>query len=96
MGRTTPAHAPAGRYSRAMLGVYEMTRVELLRDLFVWAYERSTQDYLDYLQQLRIASVQDLQQHQPQLTQEQLALACGFGSARDLRRVYARYRVSPR
>jgi len=26
--------------------VYEMTRVELLRDLYVWAYERSTQEYL--------------------------------------------------
>lgn len=23
-----------------------MTRVELLRDLYVWAYERSTQEYL--------------------------------------------------
>ncbi len=37
-----PEHA----YSRATLGVYEMTRVELLRDLYVWAYERSTQEYL--------------------------------------------------
>jgi fido (protein-threonine AMPylation protein) len=37
-----PKHA----YSSAKLGVYEMTRVELLRDLFVWAYERSTQEYL--------------------------------------------------
>lgn len=33
-------------YSRAILGVYELTRVELLRDLYVWAYERSTQEYL--------------------------------------------------
>lgn len=33
-------------YSRAILGVYELTRVELLRDVFVWAYERSTQEYL--------------------------------------------------
>lgn len=33
-------------YSRAILGVYELTRVELLRDLFIWAYERSTQAYL--------------------------------------------------
>ena len=32
-------------YSRATLGVYELTRVELLRDLYVWAYERSTQEY---------------------------------------------------
>jgi Fic family protein len=36
---------PEQAYSRATLGVYEMTRVELLRDLYVWAYERSTQEY---------------------------------------------------
>ncbi len=43
-----PEHA----YSRAILGVYEMTRVELLRDLYVWAYERSTQEYLAIKQDL--------------------------------------------
>jgi hypothetical protein len=37
---------PEPAYSRAVLGVYEMTRVELLRDLYVWAYERSTQEYI--------------------------------------------------
>ena len=37
---------PEQAYSRATLGVYEMTRVELLRDLYVWAYERSTQEYV--------------------------------------------------
>ena len=37
---------PVRAYNRATLGVYELTRVELLRDLFVWAYERSTQEYL--------------------------------------------------
>lgn len=37
---------PEIAYSRATLGVYEMTRVELLRDLYVWAYERSTQEYM--------------------------------------------------
>ncbi|MEY4267784.1 MAG: hypothetical protein RIS90_2319 [Pseudomonadota bacterium] len=36
---------PEQAYSRATLGVYELTRVELLRDLYVWAYERSTQEY---------------------------------------------------
>jgi len=36
---------PEAAYSHATLGVYEMTRVELLRDLYVWAYERSTQEY---------------------------------------------------
>lgn len=37
---------PEQAYSRATLGVYELTRVELLRDLYVWAYERSAQTYL--------------------------------------------------
>jgi Fic family protein len=37
---------PEQAYSRAMLGVYELNRVELLRDLYVWAYERSTHEYL--------------------------------------------------
>lgn len=43
---------PELAYSRAILGVYEMTRVELLRDVYVWAYERSTQEYLVLRQQL--------------------------------------------
>ena len=43
---------PEQAYSRAILGVYEMTRVELLRDLYVWAYERSTQEYLAIRQEL--------------------------------------------
>jgi len=43
---------PEEAYSRATLGVYEMTRVELLRDLYVWAYERSTQEYMAIKQDL--------------------------------------------
>ena len=43
---------PEQAYSRATLGVYEMPRVELLRDLYVWAYERSTQEYLAIKQDL--------------------------------------------
>jgi Fic family protein len=39
-------------YTRATLGVYELTRIELLRDLFVWAYERSTQEYISVKQEL--------------------------------------------
>jgi predicted metal-binding transcription factor (methanogenesis marker protein 9) len=50
MGQTVKSSEPA--YARAVLGVYEMTRVELLRDLFVWAYERSTQEYLAIKQDL--------------------------------------------
>ena len=43
---------PPEMYSRAILGVYELTRVELLRDVFVWAYERSTQEYIAIKQTL--------------------------------------------
>jgi fido (protein-threonine AMPylation protein) len=37
---------PETAYVSATLGVYELTRVELLRDVFVWAYERSSQRYV--------------------------------------------------
>lgn len=37
---------PRTLYAQAVLGVYESTRMELLRDLFVWAYERSTREYI--------------------------------------------------
>ena len=37
---------PERAYIAGTTGVYEMTRVELLRDVFVWAYERSCQRYV--------------------------------------------------
>lgn len=37
---------PERAYVEGTLGVYELNRVELLRDVFVWAYERSCQRYL--------------------------------------------------
>ena len=37
---------PERAYVEGTLGVYELTRVELLRDVFVWAYERSCQRYM--------------------------------------------------
>ena len=43
---------PEKAYSSAILGVYELTRVELLRDLYVWAYEWSTQEYIAIKQDL--------------------------------------------
>jgi hypothetical protein len=43
---------PAQAYVDALIGVYELTRVELLRDVFVWAYERSCQQYVAVRQQL--------------------------------------------
>lgn len=43
---------PQQAYIDAMLGVYELNRVELLRDVFVWTYERSCQQYVAVQQQL--------------------------------------------
>jgi fido (protein-threonine AMPylation protein) len=37
---------PQSAYVDAMIGVYELNRMELLRDVFVWAYERSCQQYV--------------------------------------------------
>ena len=37
---------PERAYTEGMLAVYEFNRVELIRDLFVWAYERSCEKYL--------------------------------------------------
>lgn len=36
---------PRDDYTAAILGVYELGRTELLRDVFYWAYERSAQRY---------------------------------------------------
>ncbi len=37
---------PEKSYVEGTLGVYELKQVSLLRDVFVWAYERSSQHYL--------------------------------------------------
>jgi fido (protein-threonine AMPylation protein) len=39
------ADVPEDLYVEGTLGVYELNRVELLRDVFAWAYERSCQRY---------------------------------------------------
>ncbi len=43
---------PQAAHNDAMIGVYELNRVELLRDVFVWAYERSCQQYVAVKQSL--------------------------------------------
>jgi hypothetical protein len=43
---------PERAYLDGALGIYELNRVELLRDVFVWAYERSCQRYLAVKQSL--------------------------------------------
>jgi Fic family protein len=36
---------PVKAYVDGLIGVYELNRVELLRDIFAWAYERSSRQY---------------------------------------------------
>lgn len=43
---------PQQAYVDGVLGVYELNRVDLLRDVFVWAYERSCQQYVAVQQHL--------------------------------------------
>ncbi len=43
---------PQQAYVDGMIGVYELNRVDLLRDVFVWAYERSCQQYVAVQQNL--------------------------------------------
>ena len=43
---------PQSPYTSGILGVYELNQVELLRDVFIWAYERSAQHYTAVRQSL--------------------------------------------
>ncbi len=43
---------PQQAYVDGMIAVYELNRIELLRDVFIWAYERSCQQYVAVRQQL--------------------------------------------
>jgi sarcosine oxidase delta subunit len=39
-------NVPERAYFEGLLGAYELNQIELMRDVFVWAYERSCQQYL--------------------------------------------------
>ena len=43
---------PTQTYVEGLLGVYELNRVELLRDIYVWGYERSVKCYLSQREEL--------------------------------------------
>jgi Fic family protein len=43
---------PRDTYTDAVLGVYELNKVELLKDVFIWAYERSADRYAAVRQSL--------------------------------------------
>jgi Fic family protein len=39
-------HVPERSYIDGYLAIYELNRIEILRDVFIWGYERSVQEYL--------------------------------------------------
>lgn len=43
---------PKRAYVEGILGVYELNSIELLRDIFVWGYERSVKRYLSAREEL--------------------------------------------
>jgi hypothetical protein len=43
---------PRQTYTQAVLGVYELNKIDLLRDVFTWAYERSAARYAAVRQSL--------------------------------------------
>ena len=43
---------PLRSYTEAVLGVYELNRIDLIKELFIWAYERSAQHYTAVRQSL--------------------------------------------
>jgi hypothetical protein len=43
---------PRQIYTEAMLGVYELNKIDLLKDVFIWAYERSAARYAAIRQSL--------------------------------------------
>ena len=46
------ADVPQQSYTEAMLGVYELNKVDLLKDIFIWGYERSASRYASVRQSL--------------------------------------------
>jgi hypothetical protein len=45
-------NVPRSTYTDAILGVYELNKVDLLKDVFIWAYERSVERYAAVRQSL--------------------------------------------
>ncbi|MGD9881270.1 MAG: hypothetical protein AB7U95_14175 [Reyranella sp.] len=56
---------PRDSYTHAMLGVYELKRTEMLRDLFIWAYQRSAARYAAVRQSLGESMKDQLRKMEP-------------------------------
>lgn len=46
------SEVPRSAYTEAVLGVYELNKVDLLKDVFIWAYEKSAERYAAVRQSL--------------------------------------------
>jgi hypothetical protein len=64
------------RHTEAVLGVYELNRIDLLKDLFLWAYERSAARYAAVRQSLGEPDPFRLR-YQEELRELIAALICG-------------------
>jgi Fic family protein len=86
---------PVQAYIEGLLGVYELQRTELLRDVFIWAYERSCQRYLAIRQTLGEPDAFRLQQRDAiQQTVQQIVRSNLRGTPTDIAQVAASL-VSP-
>ncbi|MEY4507416.1 MAG: hypothetical protein RL297_1994 [Pseudomonadota bacterium] len=84
------AQDPSRRWSLSELAQVACVSARHLSRLFM---HHAGIGVVDYQQQLRLARARELLDQRPNLTQEQLAEACGFASARDFRRVWGRWAI---
>jgi hypothetical protein len=81
---------PIKAYVEGLIGIYELQRVELLRDVFIWAYERSCQRYLSIRQTLGEPDAFRLKHRDTiQQTVQAIVRLNLQGSANDIRKVAA-------
>jgi transcriptional regulator GlxA family with amidase domain len=79
---------PARVWSLAELGAQACVSARHLSRIFP---QHAGVGVVAYQQQLRIACAKDLLRNSPKMSVERVAEQCGFGSARDFRRVWQRY-----
>lgn len=79
---------PIGTYSQAMLGVYELRRVDLLKDVFLWAYHRSAERYVAIRQSLgepnpfRLCFREEIREIVAKVVRERMGKRDAFGHMR--------------
>lgn len=79
---------PEQAYIDGTLGVYEFNQVDLLRDVFVWAYERSCQRYLAITQTMAEPDPLRIQYREPLISGVQkIVRSCKMVSADNIKRL---------